>query len=123
LGEDVEGYLSHRPVEARPDGALYRASRFIRRHAVASAAVALATIAVIGGDPVLINLKFNIVLNQAIAERTLGQMPLLIERPSWLTTSCNATISKLIPSSTRPIRSILTRPSIPPLVNVVGGAS
>ncbi len=43
LAQDVERYLSHRPVLARPDTLAYRSAKFIRRNrwSVAAAAVAL----------------------------------------------------------------------------------
>ena len=32
LAQDIERHLEHRPIEARPPTALYRASRYVRRH-------------------------------------------------------------------------------------------
>jgi len=52
LLEDIENYLSRRPVRATPDGWGYRAKKFVQRHAVASAAGTLALLAVIGGTVV-----------------------------------------------------------------------
>ncbi len=49
LAEDVESYLSHRPVRATPDSPFYRASRFVRRNTLASAASLVALLAVGGG--------------------------------------------------------------------------
>ena len=49
LGEDIEAYLSHRPVGATPDSWLYRTRRFVRRHTVVSVAATLALLAVAGG--------------------------------------------------------------------------
>ncbi len=49
LGEDLERWLDGRPVRARPDAFGYRASRFVRRHAVAVSAAAVVAIAVVGG--------------------------------------------------------------------------
>jgi serine/threonine-protein kinase len=50
--DDLERYLDHRPVAARPDGALYRAARFVRRHRVpvgVSAALLAALLAGLAG--------------------------------------------------------------------------
>jgi len=49
LADEIERYLSHRPVRATPDGPAYRARRFVQRHTVASVAAALAVLAVLGG--------------------------------------------------------------------------
>ncbi len=50
LGDDIRRYLDGRPVLARRGNVLYRVSRFVRRHRVAVAAVAvLATAATFGG--------------------------------------------------------------------------
>jgi len=49
LGEDIERYLSHRPVLATPDSLNYRAGRFLRRNAIASTAAAVVMIAVAVG--------------------------------------------------------------------------
>jgi len=47
LMADIENYLDHRPVSARPDSAAYRLGKFIRRHriGVASGAAVLVVIA------------------------------------------------------------------------------
>ncbi len=45
---DLENVLSRRPVTAQPDSFAYRAGKFLRRHALASAAVALLTAALVG---------------------------------------------------------------------------
>ncbi len=44
LADDLTRYLDHRPVLARPDSALYRARKFVKRHRVG---VAASTIAVV----------------------------------------------------------------------------
>jgi serine/threonine protein kinase len=49
LAEDLERYLSHQPVRATPDSFAYRTGRFLRRHALASAATSLGLIAVLSG--------------------------------------------------------------------------
>jgi len=48
LADDLQRWLDGRPVEARPDSALYRASRFIRRHPFGAGTAALITLLVIG---------------------------------------------------------------------------
>jgi non-specific serine/threonine protein kinase/serine/threonine-protein kinase len=47
LAEDVERYLSNRPVLAAPDSRRYRARKFIARHTVATAASMAAVLAVL----------------------------------------------------------------------------
>jgi len=46
--DDVERFLQGQPVSARPDTALYRFRKLVRRNAVASAATALAAAALVG---------------------------------------------------------------------------
>lgn len=38
LSEDIEHYLAHRPISARPDSLVYRSSKFVRRNRVGVAA-------------------------------------------------------------------------------------
>jgi tetratricopeptide (TPR) repeat protein len=49
LAEDLRRFLEHRPVLARPDSLVYRASRFVRRNYIAVALSAVAAIAVLAG--------------------------------------------------------------------------
>ena len=49
LAADVRRHLDGLPVEARPDTASYRISKFVRRHRAGVAAAALALLAVVGG--------------------------------------------------------------------------
>ncbi|MBL8363043.1 MAG: serine/threonine protein kinase [Rubrivivax sp.] len=49
LAEDIERHLSHRPVLARPDSAGYVLRRFVRRHRLGAAAMAVALLGVLGG--------------------------------------------------------------------------
>ena len=49
FGRDVRRHLDRLPVEARPDAWGYRASRFVRRHRAAVAAVAVALAGLVGG--------------------------------------------------------------------------
>ena len=49
LADDLQRYLDGKPVLAHPGTAVYRGRKFLRRHAVASAATALAIGAVVSG--------------------------------------------------------------------------
>jgi eukaryotic-like serine/threonine-protein kinase len=49
FGDDLQRYLRHEPVSARPDSFSYRTGRFIRRNRVAVGLTALAIVAVIAG--------------------------------------------------------------------------
>ena len=49
LADDLDRYLEHRPVLARPDSAIYRASRFTQRYPTQVAAVLLAVAALTTG--------------------------------------------------------------------------
>ncbi|HJV63181.1 MAG TPA: protein kinase [Albitalea sp.] len=48
LAEDLQRYLAHEPVTARPDGAAYRVAKFVRRHrlGVAAGGITAAALAV-----------------------------------------------------------------------------
>lgn len=46
---DIERWLQHRPIEARPPGALQVLGLFVRRHRVASTAALLVLLSVLGG--------------------------------------------------------------------------
>ena len=52
LAEEIENYLSHRPVRATPDGWAYRTKRFVQRHTFASLAAVVAALAVAAGTGV-----------------------------------------------------------------------
>lgn len=49
LAEDLQRFLEHRPVDARPDSAGYRIGKFIRRNRVSVALGAVAALAVLAG--------------------------------------------------------------------------
>ena len=49
LRRDVERYLRHEPIAARPDSRAYRAARFVRRHRVGVTATAIAVLALVAG--------------------------------------------------------------------------
>jgi len=48
FGDDLERYLRHEPITARPDAIAYRAGKFVRRHRSSVAATLLVTLALIG---------------------------------------------------------------------------
>jgi serine/threonine protein kinase/Tfp pilus assembly protein PilF len=49
LSDDLQRYLEHRPVAARPESRAYRAGRYVRRHRVAVAAAAITFVALVAG--------------------------------------------------------------------------
>jgi tetratricopeptide (TPR) repeat protein len=49
LADDLQRYLKHEPISARPDTIAYRARKFVRRNPMPVALAAVALIAVIGG--------------------------------------------------------------------------
>ena len=50
LAEDIRRYLAGQPVQARPDTARYRASRFVARHRVGVAGATAALLAILAGS-------------------------------------------------------------------------
>ena len=48
LADDLQRYLRHEPISARPDTIAYRAGKFVRRHRSSVAAALLVTLALIG---------------------------------------------------------------------------
>jgi len=49
FGDDLQRFLTHQPVQARPDSVAYRMSKFVRRHRGGVAAAIVTTIAIISG--------------------------------------------------------------------------
>ena len=49
LARDIERFLNHEPVEARPPSALYRVRKFVRRHRLAVVAGSFVLLSLIGG--------------------------------------------------------------------------
>jgi serine/threonine-protein kinase len=49
LADDLERYLKHEPISARPDAFAYRAGRFVRRNRTVVALATLAFVATVGG--------------------------------------------------------------------------
>jgi len=56
LKRDLQCYLRHEPISARPPSALYHLAMLARRHKAASAALALALVALVGG--LVVSLRF-----------------------------------------------------------------
>jgi len=54
LADDLQRYLEHRPVAARPDSLAYHAAKFIRRNRVAVSLVILAAAAILAGAAVAV---------------------------------------------------------------------
>lgn len=48
FAEDLQRYLRHEPINARPDTLVYRATKFVRRHRTSVAAVLVVTVALVG---------------------------------------------------------------------------
>lgn len=68
LASDVERYLQHRPIEARPPTATYLLGLFVRRHRALSAAIAVAVLALISGAAVSLSYAVSEARAHAIAE-------------------------------------------------------
>jgi serine/threonine protein kinase/Tfp pilus assembly protein PilF len=49
LAEDLERYLSHEPIHARPDTFVYRAAKFVRRHRMAVSLAMGVVLAIVAG--------------------------------------------------------------------------
>jgi serine/threonine protein kinase len=49
MAEDIECYLEHRPLDAHPPSAWYRLGKLVRRNRLASATLACAVLALVGG--------------------------------------------------------------------------
>jgi tetratricopeptide (TPR) repeat protein len=47
--EDLQRYLSHEPIHARPDTLLYRAAKFVRRHRMAVSLATAVVLAIVAG--------------------------------------------------------------------------
>jgi tetratricopeptide (TPR) repeat protein len=74
FSEDLVRHLDGLPVTARPDTALYRAGKFLRRHRVAAAATALAGLSLVAGAVVATLEARRAREAQRVAEARLGQM-------------------------------------------------
>src|SRR3546814_20158541 len=69
LASDVERYLQHQSIEARPPTASYLLGLFVRRHRAVSAAIAVAVLALISGAAVSLYYAVSEARAHAIAER------------------------------------------------------
>ncbi|HVE49972.1 MAG TPA: protein kinase, partial [Casimicrobiaceae bacterium] len=49
FADDLERYLAHEPISARPDSGAYRLGKFVRRHRVAVGAVTVTVLALVAG--------------------------------------------------------------------------
>lgn len=49
LAEDVDNHLRHQPVEAGPEGLMYRSRKFVRRHRASIAVALVVSLALVGG--------------------------------------------------------------------------
>jgi non-specific serine/threonine protein kinase/serine/threonine-protein kinase len=68
LAEDIQRYLDGLPVRARPDTAVYRTGKFVRRHLAGVAAAALLLCSLIGGLAATRSQAVQAVQQQEIAE-------------------------------------------------------
>ncbi len=75
LADDLERYLLHKPVLARPDSWAYRAGKFTRRHrgSVAGAVATLASVVVFGVVSLVLAAQVKAERNDALAARAEAQ--------------------------------------------------
>ncbi len=73
FADDIQRYLRHEPVAARPDTSGYRAAKFVRRNRVAVALSALAVVALIGGLARTVTQAERATREAAVAERERDQ--------------------------------------------------
>jgi serine/threonine-protein kinase len=69
LADDLRRWLDGRPVEARPDGAAYRALRFMRRHPFGAAATTLIAVLLVGFGSTMAWQAHQLALQRDAAER------------------------------------------------------
>ncbi len=74
LSRDIQSYLDGRPVSATPESFRYRAAKFVRRNAYASAAVAILLILVLTGAAIAGWQAIVARRQQAIAEQRFAQV-------------------------------------------------
>ena len=75
LADDLERYLLHKPVLARPDSWTYRAGKFARRHrgSVGGAVATLASVVVFGVVSLVLAVQVEAERNEALAARGEAQ--------------------------------------------------
>lgn len=74
LADDIERFLAHRPVQAAPDRAGYRISRFVRRHRLAFAAGATAVTALAAGLALALTAFWEADAQRRIAEQRSAEL-------------------------------------------------
>ena len=74
LADDLNRYLARRPVRASPDSALYRTSRFVRRHWALLAAVVALTAALAGATIVSVRQKEHAMRRAAETRRLADRL-------------------------------------------------
>ena len=78
LAQDIERYLKGDTVLARPDSALYRLSKALRRHRLGVSAVAAVLVAMFGGSGVAVLQAQRAQATRAMAETARGESERLI---------------------------------------------
>jgi hypothetical protein len=73
FAEDIQRYLDHRPIVARPDTIRYRTRKYVRRHWIPLTAATLTIAGVIGGATVA-------VYQARVAQRRFDQVRKLANR-------------------------------------------
>ncbi len=81
LARDVERYLRHEPVDARPPSAAYRMKKFVRRHRAGVAAIVVALLGVAAGSGAAL---VNMVRAQRAEARALEEATLASEVSGFL---------------------------------------
>ncbi len=74
LADDLQRYLEHRPVRARPDTFRYRAGKFLRRNRAAVAAAALMLVLLVAGIGATLRQAHIANLERARAERRFQEV-------------------------------------------------
>ena len=93
--DDIERFLNGQPVRARPDTALYRVRKFVRRNAIVSAATALAVVTLVAATALSVS-----GMRQARQERDHAEQAL---RRSHASVAFENLLFKLLPAGGTPI--------------------
>jgi hypothetical protein len=70
LRDDLERYLDHQPIRARPDTLRYRAGKWLRRNRAVAAVAALAAVGLLAAAMLVIQERNRAVRNAQVAEAT-----------------------------------------------------